>query len=62
MTDITTKVREHYNATGLTDRIKSALATITPEDQILSIAQPERSRHRRIGCRCAIHPRARSWL
>ena len=30
MTDITTKVREHYGATDLIDRIKSALATITP--------------------------------
>src|SRR5436305_4650039 len=35
----TTKVREHYRATGLTDRIKSALATITPEGQTLTVAQ-----------------------
>jgi SAM-dependent methyltransferase len=39
MTDTTTKVREHYNAVGLTDRIKSALATIVPEDQPLTVAQ-----------------------
>jgi SAM-dependent methyltransferase len=39
MTDTTTKVREHYSAAGLTDRIKSALVAITPEDQTLSVAQ-----------------------
>jgi SAM-dependent methyltransferase len=39
MTDTTTKVRKHYSATGLTDRIKSALATITPESQTLTVAQ-----------------------
>ena len=39
MTDTITRVREHYNATGLTDRIQSALATITPENQELTIAQ-----------------------
>ena len=39
MTDITTKVREHYNALGLTDRIKLTLATITPEDQPLTVVQ-----------------------
>jgi SAM-dependent methyltransferase len=39
MTDTTTRIREHYNATGLTDRIKSALATITPDDQPLTVAQ-----------------------
>jgi SAM-dependent methyltransferase len=39
MTDITTKVREHYSATVLIDRIQSALATITPEDQTLTVAQ-----------------------
>jgi SAM-dependent methyltransferase len=39
MTDITSKVREHYNATNLTDRIKSALATIGLEDQTLTVAQ-----------------------
>lgn len=39
MTDITSKVREHYSATNLTDRIKSALATIALEDQTLTVAQ-----------------------
>jgi SAM-dependent methyltransferase len=39
MTDTTTKVREHYSATDLIDRIKSALATITPQDQTLTVAQ-----------------------
>src|ERR1700758_3876443 len=39
MTDTTIKVREHYGATGLTDRIKSALGTIAPEGQTLTIAQ-----------------------
>ena len=39
MTETTAKVREHYNATGLTDRIKSALATIAPEAQTLTVAQ-----------------------
>jgi sarcosine/dimethylglycine N-methyltransferase len=39
MSDTTTKVREHYGATGLTDRIKSALATIKSEGQTLTVAQ-----------------------
>lgn len=39
MTDITSKVREHYSATNLTDRIKSALATIALEDQTLTVAR-----------------------
>jgi SAM-dependent methyltransferase len=39
MTDTNTKVREHYNATGLTDRIRSAIAAIAPEGQKLSVAQ-----------------------
>jgi len=39
MTDTTTKVREHYSPTDLTDRIKSALATITPEERTLTVAQ-----------------------
>ncbi|MEO6817064.1 MAG: methyltransferase domain-containing protein [Edaphobacter sp.] len=39
MTDTNTRVREHYSATDLTDRIKSALATIVPEDQKLTVAQ-----------------------
>jgi hypothetical protein len=29
MTDAT-KVREHYNSTGLTERIETALATVAP--------------------------------
>jgi SAM-dependent methyltransferase len=36
MTDATSMVRQHYAATGLTDRIKAALA---PEDRPLTIAQ-----------------------
>jgi hypothetical protein len=60
-TDTITRVREHYNGTGLTDRIQSALATITPENQELTIAQlaplepvpyPRDSRYRRIGRGC----------
>lgn len=39
MTDTTTRVREHYSATGLTDRIKSALTTIAPEGETLTVAQ-----------------------
>jgi len=39
MTDTNTKVREHYSATGLTGRLKSALATIAPEEQTLTVAQ-----------------------
>ena len=39
MTDTNTKVREHYNSLGLTDRIKAALATITPESQALTVTQ-----------------------
>ena len=39
MTDPIIRIREHYSATGLTDRIKSALATITPESQALTVAQ-----------------------
>jgi 2-polyprenyl-3-methyl-5-hydroxy-6-metoxy-1,4-benzoquinol methylase len=35
----TTRVRKHYAATGLTDRIKSALSAIAPEGQTLSVAQ-----------------------
>ena len=36
MTDTTTRVHEHYSVTDLTDRIKSALAAIVPEDQKVS--------------------------
>ena len=39
MTDTTTKVREHYSPTDLTNRIKSALATITAEGRTLTVAQ-----------------------
>jgi cyclopropane fatty-acyl-phospholipid synthase-like methyltransferase len=39
MTDTNIKVREHYSATRLTDRIKAALTTITPESQALTVAQ-----------------------
>jgi sarcosine/dimethylglycine N-methyltransferase len=39
MTDTTIQLREHYGATGLTDRIKSALATISPEGLTLTSAQ-----------------------
>jgi hypothetical protein len=39
MTDPIIKVREHYSATGLTDRMKAALATIAPESQALTVAQ-----------------------
>ena len=34
-----TSVRDHYAAIGLTDLIKSALTTIAPEGQPLSIVQ-----------------------
>ncbi len=34
-----TRVRKHYAASGLTDLIKSALATIAPEGQTLTVAQ-----------------------
>jgi ubiquinone/menaquinone biosynthesis C-methylase UbiE len=39
MTDTTTKVREHYSATDLTNRIKSTLATIAHEEQRLTVTQ-----------------------
>lgn len=39
MNDTTVKVRAHYSAPGLTDRIRSTLATIAPEDQTLSVTQ-----------------------
>ncbi len=39
MTGTTTKLREHYSSTGLTDRIKSALATVAPEGQRLTVDQ-----------------------
>jgi len=39
MTETTTRVREYYSPASLTDRIKSALATIAPEDETLTVAQ-----------------------
>jgi SAM-dependent methyltransferase len=39
MTDTATRVIDHYSASGLTGRIKSVLATITPDDQTLTVAQ-----------------------
>jgi SAM-dependent methyltransferase len=39
MTDTTAKVHEHYNATGLVDRIKSALVATAPKDQTLTVAE-----------------------
>jgi SAM-dependent methyltransferase len=39
MNAIATKVQDQYRATGLTERIKSALAAITSEDQTLTVAQ-----------------------
>jgi SAM-dependent methyltransferase len=33
------KVREHYNSTGVTDRIQAAVTTIAPESQTLTVAQ-----------------------
>ena len=39
MPDTTSKVREHYSAASLTDRIKSALATVAPESETLTVAQ-----------------------
>jgi 2-polyprenyl-3-methyl-5-hydroxy-6-metoxy-1,4-benzoquinol methylase len=37
MIDTTPKVREHYSATGLTGWIKSAIATIVPDGQPLTV-------------------------
>ena len=39
MTDTNVKVRAHYSALGLTDRIKAALAAIAPETEALTVAQ-----------------------
>ena len=39
MTETNTKVREHYSASGLTDRIKSAITTIAPDGHTLSVVQ-----------------------
>lgn len=39
MTDVMDGVRDHYRATGLIDRLKTALAALGPEDQPLSVKQ-----------------------
>jgi len=39
MIDTTTKVREHYAATGLTLQISSVLATVAPDAATLTVAQ-----------------------
>ena len=39
MTDTANRVREHYSATNLPNRIKSALATTVPDEQKLTVAQ-----------------------
>jgi sarcosine/dimethylglycine N-methyltransferase len=39
MTDALDGVREHYRATGLTDRLKIALTVLGPEDQPLTPQQ-----------------------
>ena len=39
MTDTNIKLRKHYSAAGLTDRIKAALATVKPESGALTVAQ-----------------------
>jgi sarcosine/dimethylglycine N-methyltransferase len=39
MTDVLDGVRDHYRATGLTERLKTALAGLGPEDQLLTPQQ-----------------------
>jgi sarcosine/dimethylglycine N-methyltransferase len=39
MTDVLDSVRDHYRATGLTDRLKTALTAFGPEDQRLTPQQ-----------------------
>jgi SAM-dependent methyltransferase len=39
MTDVLDGVRDHYRATGLIERLKSALSALGPEDQPLTPAQ-----------------------
>ena len=39
MTDILDGVRDHYRATGLTERLKAALMVLGPEDQRLTPEQ-----------------------
>ena len=43
MTDVLDGVRDHYRATGLTERLKTALAAFGPEDQRLTPQQLARS-------------------
>jgi hypothetical protein len=39
MADVLDDVRDHYRATGLTERLKTALTTLGPEDQRLTPQQ-----------------------
>src|ERR1700730_15815430 len=39
MTDVLDGVRDHYRATGLTERLKTALTVFGPEDQRLPLEQ-----------------------
>src|SRR5215468_8828049 len=39
MTDVLDEVRDHYRATGLTERLRTALAVLSPEDQRLTPQQ-----------------------
>lgn len=39
MTDVLDGVRDHYRATGLTERLKTALAALGPQDQLLTPQQ-----------------------
>jgi hypothetical protein len=39
MTDVLDDVRDHYRATGLTERLKTALMALGPEDQRLTPEQ-----------------------
>ena len=39
MTDVVDGVRDHYRATGLTERLKTALAVFGPEDRLLTPEQ-----------------------
>ena len=41
MTDVLDGVRDHYRATGLTERLKTALKTFGPEEQRLTPPQLE---------------------
>jgi len=39
MTDVLDDVRDHYRATGLTERLKTALMALAPDDQRLTPEQ-----------------------